>query len=123
LPVSYAKRGGMTAIHDPVLVECPSEQEADLLAARSARCRAALFALALLIVLFPLPARAASIFRLTAEKLAFYNNLYIIIGSGKVQIDLRNGSKISGNSFFMDLRLNRFVVAGGVRVSTPSAVS
>lgn len=83
--------------------------------------RAAFLGLSLLFTLCPFPARAASIFRLTADKLAFYSNLYIVTGYGNVRVDLRNGSKISGDSFFMDLRLQRFVVAGVVKISTPGA--
>ncbi len=63
-------------------------------------------------------ARAASIFRVTSDRLTFYNNLYVMTGYGNVRIDLRNGSKIAADSFVIDLRLNRFVVSGNVRITT-----
>ena len=67
----------------------------------------------------PPAARAALILHVSSDRLIFYNNLYVMTGYGAVRLDLRNGTKISGDALVFDLRLNRFVVSGKVRVTTP----
>jgi hypothetical protein len=86
------------------------------------RCLRVLFFLAALsFATAPLAARAALILHVSSDRLVFYNNLYVMTGYGAVRLDLRNGSKISGDALVFDLRLNRFVVSGNVRVTTPQA--
>ncbi len=66
----------------------------------------------------PLPAtgRRLATFRVKADKVVFYANRFIVGADGNVDITLGDGTRIRGNTFFMDLRLNRFVVAGNVRL-------
>jgi len=64
----------------------------------------------------PPTGRRLAAFRVTARRVAFYSNRYIIGADDDVQLTLGDGTKVSGNTFFMDLRLNRFVIAGNVKV-------
>lgn len=57
-------------------------------------------------------------FRLTARTVRFYSNRFIVGADDDVRVALGDGTQISGNTFYMDLRLNRFVVAGNVVVET-----
>ncbi|HMD01618.1 MAG TPA: hypothetical protein VKG44_01515, partial [Candidatus Baltobacteraceae bacterium] len=61
----------------------------------------------------PVPSRLGA-FRLTAKRIAFYSNRYVLGADDNVEVALADGTRISGNTFFMDLRLNRFIVAGNV---------
>ena len=60
--------------------------------------------------------RRLAAFRIKATKVVFYGNRFVVGADGNVRITLGDGTRITGNTFFMDLRLNRFVVAGNVRV-------
>lgn len=51
-----------------------------------------------------------------ADRIAFYSNRYIVGASGHVEVDLADGAHLSGDRFAMDLRLNRFVLAGDVHL-------
>ncbi len=62
-------------------------------------------------------------FRLTARTIKFYSNRFIVGADGDVGVSLGDGTRIDGNTFFMDLRLNRFVVAGDVRVIAGGSVT
>lgn len=53
---------------------------------------------------------------LTADRIAFYSNRYIVGADGHVAVSLGDGTRVHGNTFAMDLRLNRFVIAGDVKV-------
>lgn len=65
----------------------------------------------------PPTGRRLAAFRVTARKVTFYSNRFIIGADGDVVVTLGDGTKISGNTFFEDLRLNRFVIAGNVIVT------
>lgn len=65
----------------------------------------------------PPTGRRLAAYRVTANRIAFYSNRYIVTADGNVAITLGDGTKIGGNTFFMDLRLNRFVIAGNVAVT------
>jgi len=69
----------------------------------------------------PATGRRLAAFRVTARNVAFYSNRFIIGADGDVVVTLGDGTRVSGNTFFEDLRLNRFVIAGNVRVRTPGA--
>lgn len=56
-------------------------------------------------------------FRLTAGRVVFYSNRFIVGADDNVVVTLGDGTRISGNTFFEDLRLNRFVIAGNVTVT------
>jgi hypothetical protein len=49
----------------------------------------------------------------------FYSNRYIITADGDVRARLSDGTLVSGNTFSMDLKLNRFLIAGNVHVDGP----
>jgi len=62
--------------------------------------------------------RRLAAFGLSADRIAFYSNRFIVGAEGAVDITLGDGTHVSGNTFAMDLRLNRFVIAGNVKVRT-----
>jgi hypothetical protein len=51
---------------------------------------------------------------LHADRIGFYNNRYVITADNNVRVRLSDGTTITGNTFAMDLRQNRFLVAGDV---------
>ena len=51
---------------------------------------------------------------LNATRLDFYYNRFLIEGDGNVRIRTSDGFTVTGDSFSMDLKLNRFMVAGHV---------
>lgn len=56
-------------------------------------------------------------FSLSAKSVTFYADRFVIVGDEDVVVTLSDGTRITGNTFQMDLRLNRFIIAGGVRVT------
>jgi hypothetical protein len=61
--------------------------------------------------------RRLAAFAVVARRIAFYSNRYVMEADGDVAITLGDGTRITGKTFFYDLRLNRFVIAGGVRLA------
>ena len=57
------------------------------------------------------PAPPSTVLRLHADHIEFYYDRYLIEADGHVQLQTSNGMTISGDTFSMDLRLNRFLVA------------
>lgn len=51
---------------------------------------------------------------LDATKLDFYYNQFLIEGDGNVRLRTSDGFTVTGDAFTMDLKLNRFMVAGHV---------
>lgn len=80
----------------------------------------------LMIVLAPAVARAAaptpaptaapprSVLYLNASRLDFYYNRFLIEADGNVRVRTSDGFTVTGDAFSMDLKLNRFMVAGHV---------
>ncbi len=64
----------------------------------------------------PPTGRRLAAFRVVARKVAFYSNRFIVGADDDVVVTLGDGTRITGNTFFMDLRLNRFVIAGNVKL-------
>lgn len=64
-------------------------------------------------------APAASGLTVDAARLAFYNDQFLLEGDGNVRVSLSDGTQISGDAFSMDLKLNRFLVAGHVKLAGP----
>ncbi len=64
----------------------------------------------------PPTGRRLAAFRITADKIVFYSNRFVVGADGNVNVKLGDGTRLRGNTFFMDLRLNRFVLAGNVRL-------
>ena len=62
------------------------------------------------------PAAPATVLRLRADHIEFYYDRYLIEANGHVQVQASNGMTISGDTFSMDLKLNRFLVASHVHL-------
>ncbi len=65
-------------------------------------------------------ADALTTIRLRADHIAFYYDRFIIQADGDVRVRTSDGMEIRGDSFSMDLKLNRFLVAGDVHLKTPT---
>ncbi len=59
-------------------------------------------------------ARANTILHLTADHIAFYYDRFLVEADGNVRVQTSDGFSASGDAFSMDLKLNRFLVAGHV---------
>ncbi|HVS46467.1 MAG TPA: hypothetical protein VMS32_07370 [Verrucomicrobiae bacterium] len=89
---------------------------------------AAILTLALLL---PLAARAdqapssslaTPTIRLHADHVAFYYDRFLVEADGNVRITTSDGITMTGDAFSMDLRLNRFLLAGSVSVASRSGM-
>ncbi|MGA9945039.1 MAG: hypothetical protein WBP75_08365 [Candidatus Cybelea sp.] len=60
------------------------------------------------------PEPAKSLLYLSAKRLDFFYNRFLIEGDGEVRVRTSDGFTVTGDSFSMDLKLNRFMVAGNV---------
>jgi hypothetical protein len=56
---------------------------------------------------------------LRANVVDFYSNRYILTADGNVSARLSDGTVVRGDTFSMDLKLNRFLIAGNVHVDGP----
>jgi len=56
---------------------------------------------------------------LTADTVDYYSNRFILTADGHVQARLSDGTVVSGETFSMDLKLNRFLIAGNVHLDGP----
>jgi hypothetical protein len=56
----------------------------------------------------------------TANSVDFFYNRYIVTADGNVRVRLSDGTIIRGETFTMDLKLNRYLVAGDVHVDGPT---
>lgn len=81
----------------------------------------ALYALTVFVMLAR-PACAADpvLVRLSADRVAFYYDQFLVEADGHVRVQASNGLIATGDAFSMDLKLNRYVLAGHVTLSTPS---
>ena len=94
---------------------------------RSAPVRIA-FALLAIAISAPLRAAAAQepqavsdeIIAVKADRVAYFSNAATIQARGHVSVHLPDGASIAGDAFSMDLALQRFLVAGHVRLRTPA---
>lgn len=59
----------------------------------------------------PTPTPKPVVVRLRADRIAFYYDRYLIEAYGHVRITTSDGMTLSGDTFSMDLRLNRFLLA------------
>jgi len=62
----------------------------------------------------PTPAPPTTLIYLNATRIDFYYNRFLLEGDGKVRVRTSDGFTVTGDSFSMDLKLNRFMVAGHV---------
>jgi hypothetical protein len=51
-----------------------------------------------------------------AQHVFYYSNRFILTADGNVRIRLPDGTMIRGETFTMDLKLNRYLIAGGVTI-------
>jgi hypothetical protein len=56
----------------------------------------------------------------TANSVDFFYNRYIVTADGNVRVRLSDGTVIRGETFSMDLKLNRYLVAGDVHIDGPT---
>jgi hypothetical protein len=56
---------------------------------------------------------------LHANVVDFYSNRYILTADGNVSARFSDGTVVRGDTFSMDLKLNRFLIAGNVHVDGP----
>ncbi len=56
---------------------------------------------------------------LHADVVDYYSNRFILTADGNVRAQLSDGTVITGNTFSMDLKLNRFLIAGDVHLDGP----
>ncbi len=54
-----------------------------------------------------------------ADVVDYYSNRYILTADGNVSARLSDGTIVTGNTFSMDLKLNRFLIAGNVHLDGP----
>ncbi len=59
---------------------------------------------------------ATSSIDLAADHVAYYSNRFVVAADGHVRARLSDGTLVRGQTFAMDLKLNRFIVAGDVSV-------
>ena len=57
---------------------------------------------------------------LHADVVDYYSNRFILTADGNVSARLSDGTVVSGSTFSMDLKLNRFLIAGDVHVDGPT---
>jgi hypothetical protein len=60
----------------------------------------------------PMPPPKPVLVRLQADRIAFYYDRFLVEADGHVRITTSNGMTLAGDTFSMDLRLNRFLLAG-----------
>lgn len=83
------------------------------------RIRRCLFVCALALGLFvPLRAVAAPprSFDVRATHVNYYSNRFILTADGNVRVRFTDGTTVRGETFTMDLKLNRYLIAGGVTI-------
>ncbi|MBV8375222.1 MAG: hypothetical protein JO302_06900, partial [Candidatus Eremiobacteraeota bacterium] len=65
----------------------------------------------------PSPMPAPTIVRLSADRIEFYYDRFLIEADGHVRVDSSDGLVATGDAFSMDLKLNRFLLAGHLTLS------
>jgi len=55
---------------------------------------------------------------LHADRVVFYSNRYIVTGEGHVRVRLSDGTVLTSEIFSMDLKLNRYLLAGDVHIDS-----
>ncbi len=57
---------------------------------------------------------------ITAKQVAYFSNRFIVTADGDVRVRLSDGTIVRGQTFAMDLKLNRYLIAGDVRLDGPA---
>ena len=55
-------------------------------------------------------------YAVTASKITFYYDLYLLGADNRVRVQLPDGGVVTGDTFAMNIKLNRFIVAGNVEI-------
>lgn len=66
------------------------------------------------------PAPPQTLLYLSAKRVEFYYDRFLIEADGNVQVKTSDGFTVTGDTFSMDLKLNRFLVAGNVTLHDAS---
>ncbi len=66
------------------------------------------------------PAGPITVIKLRADHIAFYYDRYLVEADGNVRVTMSDGVTITGDTFSMDLKLNRFLIASNVHLKSPS---
>ncbi|MGD0474647.1 MAG: hypothetical protein ABSB70_15725 [Candidatus Velthaea sp.] len=64
------------------------------------------------------PAAPPTSLDLQADRVVFYSNRYIVTGEGHVRVRLSDGTVLRSELFSMDLKLNRYLLAGDVHLDS-----
>lgn len=65
-------------------------------------------------------ARAMDVVHLHADRVTFYSDRKLIEATGHVRVTTSDGLTITGETFSMDMNLNRFLIAGTVHLTAPT---
>ncbi|MHB8196418.1 MAG: hypothetical protein ACYDBU_08400 [Vulcanimicrobiaceae bacterium] len=68
------------------------------------------------------PPQVGQIIHLHAKHIAFYYNRFVLTAQGNVRVQTGDGATVTGQVFTMDLKLDRFLVAGHVTVTWKGGV-
>lgn len=66
------------------------------------------------------PACAQTLVQLGAKRVTFYYDRFLVEADGGVKVRTSDGMTLTGDAFSMDLKLNRFVLAGHVHAQSPA---
>ncbi|HEX5275387.1 MAG TPA: pentapeptide repeat-containing protein [Candidatus Rubrimentiphilum sp.] len=61
-----------------------------------------------------------TLIRLSADRVQFFYDRFLVEADGNVHVRTSDGMVMSGDAFSMDLKLNRFLLAGHVHMQNPS---
>lgn len=64
-------------------------------------------------------AQGLTTIKLHADRIAFYYDRYLVEADGNVRVTTSDGMTITGDTFSMDLKLNRFLIASNVHLTSP----
>lgn len=68
----------------------------------------------------PSPQGGSRTLHLSADRIAFYYDRFLVEADGHVRITTGDGLTVTGSTMTMDLKNNRFMVAGGVHLDSPT---
>jgi hypothetical protein len=71
----------------------------------------------------PTPPPRRTLIDLKADRIDFYYDQFLIEADGHVSAKTSDGMTVTGDAFSMDLKLNRFLMAGHVSLTTPSGTA
>ncbi len=57
---------------------------------------------------------------LTAKRVEYFSNRFVVTADGNVRVRLSDGTVVRGQTFAMDLKLNRYLIGGDVHLDGPT---